>query len=435
MLTLRISTDPMGVAAAPTIRWNSKTRQLTLTTSTKGGIIYYTTDGSPPMVGGKKYVPKLKGVYVDIEGENEDILQLEPPTDIKLPKSGKLKIRAFTKLRGLTSSVETVKEVNCGMVDMITGEVPSFQIGPRRTKGDWYRMGALGTILYRIHAFYSAPFTAFISDLIFTLTYVILYSYSCIVETVPMSDLLALNSVQTIIPFVVFIWTAMLLTDEIRQAFLAGLSEWWSSGSNKLDAFLYANSIVVVLLRLNYRGGYEWFMPGLTPVQWDNRKADRQGDRLHVARVLYAIGALLLWLRLGQLYALSQQIGPKLVMINKMMSDVMIFMCLLMVVLVGYGVAMHAIVEPWRGFDEESINTIFFKPMFHMIGETFLVEMQEHTDCLGEDFTQCNDSTNYIIVTFIIIYMIVTNIMLVNLLIAMMASTYNIVSTRTPRCL
>merc|ERR1711998_640500 len=115
-------------------------------------------------------------------------------------------------------------------------------------------------------------------------------------------------------------------------------------------------------------------------------------------------------------------------MINKMMSDVMIFMCLLMVVLVGYGVAMHAIVEPWRGFDEESINTIFFKPMFHMIGETFLVEIQEHTDCLGEDFTQCNDTTNYLIVSFIIIYMIVTNIMLVNLLIAMMAATYTTVS-------
>merc|ERR1719379_2492070 len=127
---------------------------------------------------------------------------------------------------------------------MVTGVVPSFRIGPNRSKADWYRFRAIGTILYRIYAFYDAPFIAFISDLLFTLIYVILYSYSCIVETVPMSDLLALNSTDTIIPFVVFVWTAMLLTDEMRQAFLSGFSDWWSSGWNKLDAFLYLNSIV-----------------------------------------------------------------------------------------------------------------------------------------------------------------------------------------------
>jgi len=118
------------------------------------------------------------------------------------------------------------------------------------------------------------------------------------------------------------------------------------------------------------------------------------------------------------------KLGPKLVMIGRMLEDLLVFMALLMVVLVGYGVTMHAILEPWRTFDQQSPNTIFFKPMFHVLGDTFLTNIQEHTDCYGEDFTQCNDTTNYLIVVLLLLYLIISNIMLVNLLIAMMAATY-----------
>ena len=57
---------------------------------------------------------------------------------------------------------------------------------------------------------------------------------------------------------------------------------------------------------------------------------------------------------------------------------------------------MHAILEPWRTWDENSPMTVLFKPMFNAIGETFVDEIQAQTHCLGDDFTQCDDISAYV---------------------------------------
>jgi hypothetical protein len=57
--------------------------------------------------------------------------------------------------------------------------------------------------------------------------------------------------------------------------------------------------------------------------------------------------------------------------------------------------------------------TILVKPTFQMIGDTFLEEVTMHTDCMGEDFTQCDDTHTKLIVFLLVFYLIFSNIMLV----------------------
>ena len=409
MMTLNVDQNELTKTAAPTITWSHKKRLIAITTSTPRAKILYTIDGSDPKQTGMTYISGPSTNINDVSGDTDSLAsQTEKATSITLPSEGFFTIRAvaYNSTMKVKFSLETVKELNCGMKDMVLGDIPKFSIGPPPTKAHWARYGLPGRIMYRYHCFYSAPYITFWSDLIFNLVYVALYSYSCIVPTVLMQELMAFNTSETIIPTLVFAWTGMLMTDEMRQAFTLGFSDWWGSFWNKWDFGMYGNSVLCIVLRLEF--------PDRT----------LEGDRVHTARVLYALGALLLWLRLGRLYALSPKLGPKLVMIGRMLEDVLVFMALLMVMLVGYGVTMHAILEPWRSFDQQSPNTIFFKPMFHVLGDTFLENIQMHTDCIGEDFTQCNDSTNYLIVTLLIFYLVISNIMLVNLLIAMMAATY-----------
>ena len=377
-LTLKIDHTELIKTAAPTIKWSLSTRSIIISTTTPNAQIYYTIDGSNPLERGLAYVDK-----------QNNIVGLEP-TSIRLPKHGIFTIRAIAKptrtkrksaykAPPMAVSEETKKEINCSAKDLILGDIPDFSIGPPSSKAHLARYGLPGRVLFRYHCFYSAPYVTFWSDLLYNVMYVALYSYAAIVRTVTMDKLLAMDGPETVIPVVVFAWTGMLMSDEARQA-ANGLSDWWSNFWNKWDFSMFANSVVCVILR------------------WRYADRTREMDRLHLARVLYALGALMLSLRMGRLLALSPKLGPKLVMIGRMMQDVMSFMALLMVVLVGYGVAMHAILEPWRTFDAQSVNTIFFKPMFNVIGDTFLEEMQTHTTCLGEDFTQCADNTNYIVV-------------------------------------
>lgn len=423
-LTMAIDTSCLKEVVSPTISWSPTSKKITLRTPTVGATIIFTTDGRDPAEFGKRYVPSKRGHIVN-EQDAQNALEL--PSNIELPGEDLFIIKCYAKKKGLNDSTLTEKEVNCDYKDMVNNTVPAFSIGPPPSKAHWQRYGGFGTAAFRMYSFYSAPYVTFWFHLTLNMIYILLFSYSAIVPTYVLevdtfrgvSDMELGKSLEIIVPLVVFGWTAILATDEARQAYGLGLSDWWSSFWNKIDFVLYLNTLIVGMLRLNWDG-----VPFFNRSTGNPRRQWGGSDRLMLARCMLALGALGLWMRLLRMYSYSESLGPKLVMIGKMIADVAVFLSLLIVALVGYGVAMHAIMDPWRGVDRQSFMTIIFKPFFQMIGETFLEEIGSHSDCLGEDFTQCNDSHSKLVVFLCLVYLIFSNIMLVNLLIAMMAATY-----------
>ena len=118
-----------------------------------------------------------------------------------------------------------------------------------------------------------------------------------------------------------------------------------------------------------------------------------------VSRVLFALNCSLLYCRLFRVYHASWTLGPKLVVFHRMISEIVTFMMLLIVFILGYGAASQALLNPHREFIisdmPQMISNIVYLPYWQMYGELNLESIvnENKTVCYEEDF--CEDFTAY----------------------------------------
>ncbi len=68
--------------------------------------------------------------------------------------------------------------------------------------------------------------------------------------------------------------------------------------------------------------------------------------------------------------------------------------------------------------------SISYRPYYQVIGDTFLENYNEETGCIGAwAFSSCGYNYGWLMPYLVGIYMLVTNILLINLLIAMFNDT------------
>ena len=123
-------------------------------------------------------------------------------------------------------------------------------------------------------------------------------------------------------------------------------------------------------------------------------------------------------------YSYKIRLGPKVNMLGKMLrKDILIFLQLQTLVLVGYGVCSIIISSPFVDIRVTSLWDVMYRPMFQIYGETFLDDIAEEGRCVGVDLHSCAGYAK-LSAALLWLYLLVTNILLVNLLIAMMSATY-----------
>lgn len=76
----------------------------------------------------------------------------------------------------------------------------------------------------------------------------------------------------------------------------------------------------------------------------------------------------MLWLRFTRHFAYSKLLGPKMFMVLAMIGDVAVFVALLLVVLIGYGVAVLAVQQPFRTLDLSTYIDVLLRPTFQVGG-------------------------------------------------------------------
>merc|ERR1719235_482898 len=138
----------------------------------------------------------------------------------------------------------------------------------------------------------------------------------------------------------------------------------------------------------------------------------------------------MLWTRLARHYAVNRDLGPKLIMIQLMVKDIIVFLGLMVLVFAGYSVALYSILQENSEWREHTFTEMVFMPYFPIYGELFLEEMREQTNCTNPEFTDCSGDPGWFAAPLLAGYIMVANILLVNLLIAMMSSTYEAVESR-----
>eukprot|EP00055_Hartaetosiga_balthica_P002905 m.5717 g.5717 ORF g.5717 m.5717 type:complete len:1485 (+) comp2458_c0_seq1:201-4655(+) len=249
----------------------------------------------------------------------------------------------------------------------------------------------------KFFAFYKAPFTRFMADLFGHFALCLLFSVNVI------RDLGGTFSVEEV---VIVIWFAALFLEEIRQILKGGLSwDYFTDLWNQFD---------MVMLGL--------YVAGLAVRLQDLGSADSQIQ----SKTIHAINAIVLWLRFSRYYTVSEILGPKLIMMAEMMrKDVLTFIMLLAIFLIGFGVAAQALLFPAAGLDEHTFAGIFYRPYYQIYGELFLDDLISEAGCIGSTpFSSCGGTNGWLVSFLVGIYVLVTNILLVNLLIAMFNDTY-----------
>ena len=210
-----------------------------------------------------------------------------------------------------------------------------------------------------------------------------------------------------------------LFIDEIMQAVLSFrknskmsvlmyIGDFW----NCLDVIMFTVYILAVILRI---------LAHHTRIK----------DMLDTAHFLYALCVVVIYVRSLQFFSMHKQIGP-LIMVGYMFKDMMYFMVILIVVLLGYGVALQAILNPLQELTRDLFSSIIQSPYLHLIGdldvEEILAAPNDANPCGPEPDPQLR---NYYGLVLAGSYLLFTNVLLLNLLIAMFNESYSRVKQET----
>ncbi|XP_035138986.3 transient receptor potential cation channel subfamily M member 2 isoform X6 [Callithrix jacchus] len=273
----------------------------------------------------------------------------------------------------------------------------------------------------RARAFFTAPVVVFLLNILSYFAFLCLFAYVLMVDFQPMPSWCECA---------IYLWLFSLVCEEMRQLFYdpdeCGLMKkaalYFSDFWNKLD-------VGAILL----------FMAGLT--------CRLIPETLYPGRVILSLDFILFCLRLMHIFTVSKTLGPKIIIVKRMMKDVFFFLFLLAVWVVSFGVAKQAILihnerrVDWifRGAVYHSYLTIFGQIPGYIDGVNF---NPEHCSPNGTDpyKPKCPESDaaqhrpafpEWLTVLLLCLYLLFTNILLLNLLIAMFNYTFQQVQEHT----
>uniref|UniRef100_A0A8D0HRZ9 Transient receptor potential cation channel subfamily M member 3 n=1 Tax=Sphenodon punctatus TaxID=8508 RepID=A0A8D0HRZ9_SPHPU len=152
-------------------------------------------------------------------------------------------------------------------------------------------------------------------------------------------------------------------------------------------------------------------------------------------RVIYCVDIIFWYIRVLDIFGVNKYLGPYVMMIGKMMIDMLYFVVIMLVVLMSFGVARQAILHPDEEPSWRLARNIFYMPYWMIYGEVFadqidLYAMEINPPCGdnlydedGKRLPPCIPGA-WLTPALMACYLLVANILLVNLLIAVFNNTF-----------
>lgn len=274
-------------------------------------------------------------------------------------------------------------------------------------------------LVTRWRQFWFAPVTSFLGNVLMYFLFLCLFAYVLLVDFKPPPP-----DGPATLEFVLYFWVFTLVCEELRQTFFMGghsvlqrMKNYIQDVWNKCDLTAIMLFTLALCCRM-FPWSYEF------------------------GRAVMAIDYMVFTLRLIHIFAIHKQLGPKIIIVGKMMKDVFFFLFFLAVWLMAYGVANQALLYSYDPRPDWIFRRVFYRPYLHIFGQIPINEMD--ADKLTE--IECtNNATlieagkepcmstyaNWLVVILLVIYLLVTNILLVNLLIAMFSYTFSKVQERS----
>ncbi|XP_056652733.1 transient receptor potential cation channel subfamily M member 4 isoform X2 [Monodelphis domestica] len=289
-----------------------------------------------------------------------------------------------------------------------------------RDEGRWGR-GRWNRCLRRWCQFWAAPVTVFLGNVVSYLLFLLLFTHVLLLDLQP--------TPPTAMEFLLYLWVFTLLCEELRQ----GLSGGWGSlgagtphGPGKTPLrrrlrFYLAdtwNQCDLVALGLFLLGISGRLSPGL----------------YQAGRAVLCLDFMVFTLRLLHIFTINKQLGPKIVIVNRMMKDVFFFLFFLGVWLVAYGVATEGLLRPQDRDLPAILKRIFYRPYLQIFGQVPQGDMDatlmQPENCSSELGVWAHTPgtptgscvsvyANWLVLLLLVVFLLVANVLLLNLLIAM----------------
>ncbi|XP_015275997.1 PREDICTED: transient receptor potential cation channel subfamily M member 3, partial [Gekko japonicus] len=159
-------------------------------------------------------------------------------------------------------------------------------------------------------------------------------------------------------------------------------------------------------------------------------------------RVIYCVNIIYWYIRLLDIFGVNKYLGPYVMMIGKMMIDMMYFVIIMLVILMSFGVARQAILFPNEEPSWKLAKNIFYMPYWMIYGEVFAdqIDRKQLYDSHTPKSAPCGQNETredgkiiqlppcktgaWIVPAIMACYLLVANILLVNLLIAVFNNTF-----------
>lgn len=262
------------------------------------------------------------------------------------------------------------------------------------------------TVYDRITSFYSAPFTKFMGNLVSYVAFIFLYGYVITMYFPPFDSSKTFGGLS-VVEFILYFWIFTIIMEEIRQlaaqqpkTFGDKLRVYFSDTWNRVDTFALLAFVVAACLRF-FDSTYE------------------------AARITLSLNIIVFIVRSLQIVSVNRQLGPKLVMIRKMLEDLKQFVIILAIFIIAYGIALQAVTFPGPGpFSktwDQVIRGILDLPYWQMYGELFLEEISGQKPA---EYFEVHPTAKWLSPALLAGYMLFTNVLLLNLLIAIFSYTF-----------
>ncbi|XP_037034801.1 transient receptor potential cation channel trpm isoform X3 [Bradysia coprophila] len=241
----------------------------------------------------------------------------------------------------------------------------------------------------KIYEFYTAPITKFWADSMAYMIFLVLFTYTVLVKMAPSPTWQEVYSIAYI---------TTMGCEKIREiissepvAISHKFAVWAWNMWNPCDAA----AIIFFVIGLTLR-----FRP----------------NTMDAGRVIYCLDSIYWYLRILNILGVNKYLGPLVTMMGKMVKNMIYFVVLLLVVLLSFGVSRQAILAPHKEPSWSLVKGVLYQPYFMLYGEVFADDI--YPDC-GESPGQIPCVTgNWVTPITMAMYLLIANILLINLLIA-----------------
>ncbi|XP_062972120.1 transient receptor potential cation channel subfamily M member 8 isoform X1 [Elgaria multicarinata webbii] len=253
--------------------------------------------------------------------------------------------------------------------------------------------------------FFTSPFVVFSWTVIFYIAFLLLFAYVLLMD---------FQKEPTMLELILYVLVFILLCDEVRQWYMNG-SKYFSDMWNVMDTLGIFYFIAGIVFRLHSSNETSWYS----------------------GRVIFCLDYIIFTLRLIHIFTVSRNLGPKIIMLQRMLIDVFFFLFLFAVWMVAFGVARQGILRKNEQRWEWIFRSVIYEPYLAMFGHyptdidgttydfdhcTFIGNESKPL-CVEVDSNHAPRFPEWITIPLVCIYMLSTNILLVNLLIAMFGYT------------